>query len=59
MISTKINEQDSISQLMTLKAICSQIYVIRNELGIGYQHLVENELKRIDDLFKPIKEESN
>lgn len=45
-----INSFDSINQLMTLKAICAQIYIARN-ISLSPE-TIEEQMKKIDELFR-------
>ncbi len=45
-----INDYDSLNQLLTLKAICSQLYIARN-ITLDAK-VVEDQLRKIDELFR-------
>jgi len=46
----KINQMDSLQQLMTLKEICNKIYIARN-ISLNHESVLE-QLEEIDKLFK-------
>lgn len=46
----KINQMDSLQQLMTLKEICNKIYIARN-ISLNHESVLE-QLKEIDKLFR-------
>lgn len=45
-----ITDYDSLTQLLTLKAICNQIYIARN-ITLNTE-TIEEQLKKIDQLFR-------
>lgn len=46
----KINQLESLEQLLTLKEICNKIYIARN-ISLSHESVLE-QLKEIDKLFR-------
>lgn len=51
----KINQMDSLQQLMTLREICNKIYIARN-ISLNHESVLE-QLKKIDKLFRAYETE--